>query len=110
MPGTVHIVTFWHERYGQGDTITSPAAAFTDEEKAEAFTKWAEGWRKRIHKKYHELAQRTGYYVPDDLLYAELDIPQIIKEAIPSNCYGSDHIWFQCDEEIDLDPEFEETP
>jgi hypothetical protein len=39
MPGTVHIVTFWHERYGQGDTITSPAAAFTDEEKAEAFTK-----------------------------------------------------------------------
>ena len=103
---TVHIVTLWHDRISDGDTLTNPVAAFTDEEKAEAFTKWAEEWRERIYTKYHELREQTGGLVYDDALYAALDIPDIIKHAIPSDWYGNKHTWFQYDEEVDLDPEF----
>lgn len=112
MPGTVHIVTLWHARYSQGDTLTDVAAAFTDEEKAGRFVRWAESWRKRILEEYKALQEQEEGYVSSELLYGALDVPQLIREMIPDNWMGSDHVWFQVDDEVDLDPEFEkeETP
>lgn len=98
MNNTVHTVQLvYTSPHGYHEDRSYTVAAFTSEEQARLFVKWAEQHRKRI------LAETKGRPFVE---WGKIDVPDIVK-CLPLNDYGTNDYHFEYDDEFDLDPLFE---